>query len=263
MAPMHNDFDVAATQYDHVFTFSKIGIAQRHLVFKYLAPTINTSKKLAILELNCGTGEDAIQLANLGHHVIATDISENMLRVAKNKTYPKNLTFKVQDINLITEHTFNNTFDLIFSNFGGLNCLSKSQLDLFFKQSVNLLKPNGKLILVIMPKNCLWELIYFSLKGNFKKAKRRNTSKSVVANLGDSQVSTWYYNPGQIVSLSKKLYIEELIKPIGLFIPPSYLETSLLTKKPMFNILIKFEQLFNASLLSKYADHFLIQLTKR
>ena len=260
---MHNDFDLAATQYDHVFTFSKIGIAQRHLVFKYLAPTINNSKKLSILELNCGTGEDAIQLANLGHYVMATDISEKMIHVAKSKTHPKNLIFKVHDINLITEHTFNDTFDLIFSNFGGLNCLSESQLDLFFKKFVNLLKPNGKLILVIMPKNCLWERIYFSLKGNFKKAKRRNTAQSVVANVDGSQVSTWYYNPEQIVSLSKNLYIEELIKPIGLFIPPSYLETSLLTKKPMFNMLIKFEQFFNTSFLSKYADHFLIQLTKK
>lgn len=38
-----------------------------------------------VLELGCGTGEIAIRLANLGKNVCATDISQDMLEVAKYK----------------------------------------------------------------------------------------------------------------------------------------------------------------------------------
>ncbi len=260
---MPNDFDIAAKQYDNIFTFSNIGKAQRSRVNKFLNPTISQNKKLSILELNCGTGEDAIKLANLGHHVIATDISENMINVAKAKAYPDNLEFRVQDINTITRQSFNRKFDLIFSNFGGLNCLSKTQLDRFIKTSTSFLNKKGKLIMVLMPKECLWELIYFSIKGDLKKAKRRNTNKNLIANVDGSAVSTWYYNPKDIVSLTKSIYKTKIIKPIGIAIPPSYFETSFLAKKPVLNILIGFEKIIGGKFWAKYADHFLIELTKR
>ena len=38
-----------------------------------------------VLELGCGTGEIAIRLAHLGKNVCATDISKDMLEVAKYK----------------------------------------------------------------------------------------------------------------------------------------------------------------------------------
>jgi ubiquinone/menaquinone biosynthesis C-methylase UbiE len=76
------DFDIASINYDNTFTFSNIGKAQRNRVFKYLNPLIKKRKKLSILELNCGTGTDAITFGNLGHNVIATDISQEMINTA-------------------------------------------------------------------------------------------------------------------------------------------------------------------------------------
>lgn len=260
---MSNSFDLAAKEYDQEFTFSNIGKAQRNRVYKYINPILKQSKKLSILELNCGTGADAIYFSNLGHNVIATDISEGMISVAKVKTYPNNLEFRNQDINTITNQTFNKTFDLIFSNFGGLNCLSKGQLSTFLKISAHLLNKNGKLVMVIMPKQCLWERLYFSLKGNFKKAKRRNTNKSVIANIDGVGVETWYYNPKEIVYLTQVQYALKKVKPIGLVIPPSYLENSILAKKSILNILIGLEKIISGSFWAKYADHFLIELTKK
>lgn len=260
---MGSDFDIASKQYDTIFTFSNIGAAQRKRVFKYVNPIIQNGKKLSILELNCGTGADAIQFGNLGHHVIATDISLGMINSAKAKNHPENIVFKVQDINTLTPSSFNKKFDIIFSNFGGLNCLSENQLSAFFKIAEDLLMQRGKLILVIMPKHCLWERIYFSLKGHFKKAKRRKTTKSILANVDGVNVETWYYNPKNIISLTKTHYKQEKIKPIGLAIPPSYLEKSFIAKKPVLNILAAFEKFLSHSFFAKYADHFLIELTKK
>lgn len=213
--------------------------------------------------MNCGTGEDAINFANKKHTVIATDISEEMIGVAKAKKYPDNLEFQVQDINTISAETFHQKFDLIFSNFGGFNCLSNIQIQDFFKKAASLLNSKGKIILVVMPKNCLWERIYFSLKAALKKANRRNTTTFVLANVEGVNVKTWYYNPKEIVAFSKPLFIKNKVKPIGLAIPPSYLENSFLSKKPLISILKGIDVVFTTSFLANYADHFYIELQKR
>lgn len=257
---MLNDFDIASSKYDAQFTFSNIGKAQRHMVFNYLNPIINQDKKLSILELNCGTGEDAIQFNKRGHQVIATDISEGMIDAAKAKS--KNVDFQIKDINALHKNSFETKFDLIFSNFGGFNCLSKPEIETFFKTALHLLQPKGKIILVIMPKHCLWERLYFSLKGNFKKAKRRQSSASVLANVDGVKVKTWYYNPEEISSLTKSYYNIEKVKPIGITIPPSYLEKSFLSKQPFLFILKSLDNIITGSFWSKYADHFLIELNK-
>lgn len=259
---MEADFDIASQEYDSIFTHSNIGKAQRNRVYKYINPIIKQDKKLSILELNCGTGEDAIYFSELGHDVIASDLSEGMIAVAKAKKNAENVAFSVQDINTITEDTFNKKFDLIFSNFGGLNCLSSEQLSTFFKTASEVLLPNGKLVIVIMPKQCLWEQLYFSLKGDFKKAKRRNTTKSIPANVHGIDVETWYYNPEDIVSLSKKEFTLTNVQPIGLTIPPSYLENSILAKKPLLPIFKVIDSIFTGRFWGKYADHLLLELTK-
>ena len=57
---MPNDFDIPSKNYDSVFTFSEIGKAQRQRVYHFASKYINPATPLDILELNCGTGEDAI-----------------------------------------------------------------------------------------------------------------------------------------------------------------------------------------------------------
>lgn len=259
---MTKDFDIASAQYDTAFTFSKIGKAQRQMVFKYLNPIITKNKKISILELNCGTGEDAIQFARLGHNVLATDISEGMINVANAKSHSKNLQFKTQDINTLEQTNFNETFDFIFSNFGGFNCLSKEQVRKFFKTASTLLSLNGKIVLVIMPKHCLWERFYFTLKGESKKANRRNTNQSISVNVEGVEVNTWYHNPEDIVAAAVTDFSISQIKPIGLAIPPSYLENSVLTNKLFMSFYKGIDYLLTNSYWSKYADHFLIELTK-
>ena len=260
---MTKGFDIASVDYDTAFTFSKIGKAQRQQVFKYLKPTINKNENLSILELNCGTGEDAIQFASLGHEVLATDVSEGMIKVAKIKSHSSNPNFQTLDINTLSDTTFNNKFDFIFSNFGGFNCLSKDQLKAFFSTVPHLLNTSGKIILVIMPKQCLWERVYFTLKGNLKKAKRRHTKESIPANVDGVIVDAWYHNPEDIVSLAEKDFFINQIRPIGLTIPPSYLETSFLANKLFISIYKGIDSVLTNSFWAKYADHFLIELTKK
>lgn len=258
---MEASFDKAAQNYDATFTNSEIGKMQRNLVYAQLSKQLDSVQD--ILEINCGTGEDAIWLARQNFKVIATDISRKMIAEAKNKGSLVNLNFEVADANSIVTSFPNDNFDLIFSNFGGLNCLSKTELQEFFKNSANLLSEKGKMVLVLMPKCTLWEQCYFLAKAQFLKAFRRK-KEIVIANVDGEKVPTYYYNPKDIVNLAKHDF--ELIdqKPIGFFIPPSYLESFFRKRKVLLQVLSRLESgTKNWQFLSKYADHYIITLQKR
>lgn len=146
---MQSNFDKAAIFYDNSFTNTGIGKAQRNMVY-YQLHEILSENKSSILEINCGTGEDAIWLANKGFQVTATDISNEMIAVAKTKS--NTIHFAQADINTIAEQFSGSQFDVIFSNFGGLNCLTTQELHRFFLKTHEILSEKGHLVLVIMPK---------------------------------------------------------------------------------------------------------------
>lgn len=263
---MTESFDISAALYDDVFTNSRIGKLQRNLVYNYLKKALPVDQKLDILEINCGTGQDAIWMANQGHRIIATDISSEMIVVANRKlTSASNPPeFRQLDINKLEETHFDNSFDLIFSDFGGLNCLSPAQLEKFFISAEKKLKPNGKIIGILMPKHCMLENLYFILKGNFRKAFRRNTDTVIIANVEGTNVKTWYYNPKDIIQKCNQHFKINKVKPIGIFIPPSYLEPFFKNKLRLLKVLQKLDSFFTRfSFLSKYSDHYIISLSKR
>lgn len=257
---MADSFDISAVNYDETFTFSLIGKAQRERVYHYLDKHLS-DHPLKVLELNCGTGEDAHYISKKGHYITATDISSGMLETAKTK-HP-NIDFRRLDITKLSSETFEHSFDLIFSNFGGLNCLTPEQLQLVVNISAELLAPKGKAIWVIMPKKTFWERLYFFLKGDLKKAKRRNTKKAVFANVDGVQVPTWYFNPKEVLHMSQKRFSAIDLRPIGIAIPPSYLEKFFRNKKGLLNGLTTIETWIQSKIFAKYADHYLIALQKR
>lgn len=179
---MHFPFDIMAETYDTEFTHSNIGQLQRKQVWEFLFPVLTLySKPLKILEINCGTGEDAVRLACLGHSVIATDISEKMIEKARYKTalLKEDLEFFVCSFENLALHFNDKKFDLIISNFGGLNCIDKNAVEKLGLQLSEMLQPNGKLFLVLMGRYCLWEIIYFSIRGRINTAFRRQRKSAI------------------------------------------------------------------------------------
>lgn len=260
---MQTSFDTAASKYDATFTHSVIGKLQRGYVYKHLSETLRKGNPKTILEINCGTGEDAIWLAKKDIKIIATDISEEMIAVAKNKGHLKNLQFETADINLLNIQFQDKKFDLVFSNFGGLNCLDRNELALFFKNASEILSEKGQLALVIMPKNTLWEQLYFLLKGNFRTVFRRK-KESVIANVDGEKVTTYYFNPKETVNLASDYFDFKQLNPIGLFVPPSYLEPFFKNKKILTSALNTLENaVTDYSFLSRYADHYFIVFQKK
>ena len=59
-------FDREAASYDVDFTYTAVGKLQRKRVYHFLAKSLS-EKPLQVLEINCGTGEDATWLASRGN----------------------------------------------------------------------------------------------------------------------------------------------------------------------------------------------------
>jgi ubiquinone/menaquinone biosynthesis C-methylase UbiE len=76
-------FDELAAAYDADFTAGAIGSLLRAAVWRRLDARFTAGDR--VLELNCGTGEDAVHLARRGIRVLATDASAAMLEVARRK----------------------------------------------------------------------------------------------------------------------------------------------------------------------------------
>jgi ubiquinone/menaquinone biosynthesis C-methylase UbiE len=77
-------FDTLAPTYDNDFTQQAIGQILRARVHQRLLSHFSASQH--VLEIGCGTGEDALFLAEQGITVTATDASEEMLSIAREKT---------------------------------------------------------------------------------------------------------------------------------------------------------------------------------
>jgi ubiquinone/menaquinone biosynthesis C-methylase UbiE len=147
-----------------------------------------------ILELNAGTGIDAVFLAKNGFKVHAIDISEGMLSKLDMKISAIGLQDNVSS-ELLSFTELNKlpskSFDYIFSNFGGLNCL-----DNLYKSTSHfsrILRPGGMLTLVIMPPVSPWEIL-LAFKGKFKLAFRRLHKYGTIANIEGIKFKTFYHS---------------------------------------------------------------------
>lgn len=254
-------FDHYADRYDADFTFSAIGLLQRNQVYKKLLPLLN--KNINLLELNCGTGHDALTLIGEVNTILATDVSNAMIETCLFKTKDKipHLEFKTLAIQQIKNDLSGANF--IFSNFGGLNCLAPFELKDFSIKCKVLMPTKSDLFFVVMGRKCFWERLYFFLKLDFSKVLRRRQKNGVNTVIKDNEFKTWYYSPKEISELFTPYFQEISCGPIGLFVPPSYLNPFFKNKKILLSFFELLDHFFcKFSLLANYGDHFYIHLKK-
>ena len=256
-------FSAVANDYDATFTDTAVGRLQRTAVWNLLANQLGGTP--SVLELNCGTGADAIWMAQHGWQVLATDISAEMVQVANEKIGGTGLTHKATakvaafaEIAQLEE----GPFDLIFSNFGGLNCISPTALEELGTVLHAKLNPGGQIIAIVMGRFCCWETLYFLLKMNPRQAFRRLRRGPTKAQLdAQTSIETWYYSPAQFRNFFSE-YGVVAIRPIGFWLPPSYLDP-FFSKRPRLLRCLRFlENHCAPGWLAGGADHFLIQLKK-
>jgi SAM-dependent methyltransferase len=247
-------FDALAPTYDDDFTQTRIGRYLRGRVHRRLLTHFSPGAHL--LELGCGTGEDALFLAERGLHIIATDASPAMLDITREKTqHLENVS--VQPLDLSQPHLTSHTrFDGVFSNFGALNCLdNRSPLAEWLSRRV---QPGGMIAFGVMAPFCIWELLWHGLHGDTETALRRIRGSS----FGELTIT---YPSVKRLTDDFKPYFERVHRmPLGLFLPPSDV-FGVVEKRPrLLNFLTHLENLTaGIAPLANFADHYWIEFQRR
>jgi ubiquinone/menaquinone biosynthesis C-methylase UbiE len=257
-------FNRQAALFDELYSADSIIQYKRKRVREHVLQWLSPNS--AILELNAGTGDDAIFFAQQGHTVHATDISVEMQHLLSEKVkkddLPNRITNELCSYTVLENLVNRGPYDLIFSNFAGLNCTN--ELPGVLRSFDSLLKPGGLVTLVILPKFCLWEFLLL-LKGKFKTAFRRfSGKKGAQAHIEGEYFRCWYYNPSFIQKHLKHSFDMIGLEGLCAIAPPSYLQGFAEKYPKTYRWLIKKENKWKAKWPWKtIGDYYIITLRKR
>lgn len=190
-------FSLTAEKYDSFAQDHPHLTRMRSKVYAHLGRFV--PQEARILELNAGTGTDAVQLAQRGYRLHATDVAPGMLDRLRQKVRDLGLQERVtveQRSFLSISDVPGAPFDAVFSDLGGLNCVA--DLSPVIAQLPKVVRRGGVVTWVLMPHICLWEMAEI-FRGDFRLAFRRFSRGAVRAHLEGLQFDVYYFSPRQVL----------------------------------------------------------------
>jgi SAM-dependent methyltransferase len=139
-------FDRAAADYDQVFGRNPIGRLFRYVFQERLLRLFPAGARL--LDLGCGTGEDALFLSSRGYRVTGIDVAPGMVERAREKAAQQQraearfVVGSFEDLEALGRD-----WDGAYSNFGALNC---ADLRAAGRGLALALRPGAPLLLSVM-----------------------------------------------------------------------------------------------------------------
>jgi hypothetical protein len=117
-------------------------------------------------------------------------------------------------------------------------------------------------LICISTRICLWEIAWYGARANFKKAFRRVTGRTV-ASLDGISVPVWYPTIRQMQRAFSPGFRLRSIRAVGLFVPPSYVESWARTHKRILKVLERFDRVLGGWLLLRtVGDHVLLEFQR-
>jgi ubiquinone/menaquinone biosynthesis C-methylase UbiE len=256
-------FDCIAAQYDAIFTHSAIGVAQRQLVHYALSRHFTQGSR--ILDMNCGTGEDALHLGAQSIEVVACDASRGMIEVCRRKLAAAGSALPIaflvcanERLDLLSPLA---PFDGALSNFGGLNCTA--DLTVMRDLLACLLAPGSALFVCLMGRVCVWEIAWYVLSGNWKKAFRRLQANGTQATVGGHNICVYYPSVHRVAEAFAPSFRLKAWRGIGVALPPSWLESYFRNRPRVIRLLQWIDNRVGSwPLVRCCADHVLLQFVR-
>jgi SAM-dependent methyltransferase len=253
-------FDEMAATYDTSFTRTAVGKALRAMVWSRLSNTFRVAHR--ILELGCGTGEDALWLGRNGIEVVATDASAQMIDVARQKLCHEKNTARVvfrclpmENLAMLTDEP---AFDGVFSNFGAVNCAA--DLPTLIAEVASRLVPGARLVWVVMGRHVPWEWLWYIFRGEPAKAMRRYSRQG--AEWRGIRVA--YPTPKQMAALLMPYFEVVRVSPLGWALPPTYASGWVDRSPRALAALTRLEALAHRwPMLAASADHYILEAQVR
>lgn len=258
-------FDAAAASYDSDFTDRPLARDLRARVWQYCDRVFSPDANL--LELGCGTGEDAVHFAARGLTVTALDSSSGMLEEARRKIQRAGLDDRVEldktDLAELRVETWSERpFDAVLSNFGVLNCLPDlTSLGAALAAAV---RPGGRLILVLMGRFCPVEILALLVRGRPRTAFRRWRRPGSHASIGgEGRIRVWYPSPRRVVRELGSGFRQVRTLGLGTLLPPPDLAGALDGSPRTFAALARIDRTVGSwPFAARVSDHCLIDLER-
>jgi SAM-dependent methyltransferase len=252
-------FEDAAATYDETFTRTAIGTRMRAAVWRRLDAAFAPGSR--VLELGCGTGEDALHLALRGVRVRATDAAEAMVREARTKADLSGVGGLVETAVLGAnrlDELGDEPFDGALSNFGALNCVP--ELAPVASGLARLVRPRGRVVLCLLGRYVPWEWAWFLARGRRDAAFRR-LAKGGVEWRG---IRVQYPPLRELRRTFDGGFRVTGVRAVGAFLPPTYAEGWAIRHPRLLGALDAVERSVGAfPPFPSLADHVLLELERR
>lgn len=263
MSEVAQAFDAAAREYDSTFGENPIAISMRGQVWETCLEIFKPGDR--ILDLNAGTGIDALYLARHGISVHAIDISNEMIDLLSRKLKGQSLSAAIS-AEVRSFETLEELRDMHFagalSNFGGLNCVK--DLSAVARGLAGVLQADSRFIACLMGPFCLVETLAFLRRGRLREAFRRLSTTGVQADVARYSIPVYYHSPHQFVSSFAPFFDLEEIYGIGIILPPSWKSDWAAKRKRSFKVLSRIDKILGRlPLLRAVGDHYVVQLRRK
>jgi ubiquinone/menaquinone biosynthesis C-methylase UbiE len=257
-------FDSVAADYDGARGNNALIQDMRQEMWRWLDATFAPGSR--IIDLGCGTGLDAIRMAQQGHYVTATDWSPRMIERTADRAARAEVMENVH-ATPVGAHELQriegrNLFDGAYSNLGPLNCVP--DLAVVAEQCARLLKPRGALVFTVIGRVCPWEIGHYALKRKWERVRVRFAKDMAPVGMNKRVVWTRYYSPREFYSAFEPHFTLGHYRGVCVFAPPPYL-TSVKEKHPrLYKRLWRMDRRAAGwPVLRNLGDHFLMVMYRR
>lgn len=263
LRPAVQAFDSIAPTFDYRFGQWLSVAAQRRAVRTVLLRAFRSDGK--ILELGCGTGEDALFLAQRGFRLYLTDPSPTMVSLASIKLAPFHAQTEMvageEYEDFASRHLAAGgaLFDGTFSNFAPLNCVTN--LRPVASGLAKLLKPGAPALLVVFGTFCPGEWITEVLRGRPEMALRRCHRGEIPARLAQQEFRVIYHRRADLVRAFAPWFVLEKRLGIGITVPPSAAEPWISSHPRLLRLMETVDQTVSRT-MAVFGDHILYQFRR-
>jgi ubiquinone/menaquinone biosynthesis C-methylase UbiE len=257
-------FDSVAADYDGPRGNNDLIQDMRSEMWRWLDATFSRGSRL--IDLGCGTGLDAVRMAQLGHFVTATDWSPQMVSRTSDRAEREHVGDRVESI-VVGAHELHRLgaaaeYDGAYSNLGPLNCVP--DLAEVSRECARLLKPGGVLVFTVIGRFCPWEIAHYLRRRRWARVKVRFSRNVVPVGMNEHTIWTHYFAPREFYRSFKRHFTLEHFRGLCVFAPPPYL-TWVREKYPeMHARLWRLDRRMSGwPVIRGMGDHFLIVMQKR
>jgi SAM-dependent methyltransferase len=248
-------FDRVADAYDEQFGRNPVGLIFRHTVQERLRGLFAPGAR--VLDLGCGTGEDALFLAERGVHVHALDVSAAMVERTRAKAAARGLAARVHPERRALEDLsgVGGPFDGAYSDFGALNCTDLAGLG---GRLAGVLKPGAPILLAFMGPSPLPSVLERALTGRGEARGRRP------ARVGGIGLAVRHPSLGEARRLLGPAFAWRRGFALGVLVPGPEHEAWVVRHPLMFGLLAALEGVVRAwPVLRGLGDHLVLEGVRR